>query len=80
MLSTYDIHNKISFWGRFGAIDFWPYVLAFKATAPKILGSKDLNFFQPKEFQILGVFLQMSFHENVEKKSLALSLSNDMLL
>ena len=48
MLSTYDIHNKISFLGHSEAIGFWPYILAFKATAPKILWSKDLNFLDSK--------------------------------
>ena len=48
MLSTYDIHNEISFWGHSEAIDFWPYVLAFKAAVPKILWSKELVFFSKK--------------------------------
>ena len=50
MLSTYDIHNKISFWGHSEAIGFLPYVLAFEAAVPLILWSKCLNFFVPKDF------------------------------
>ena len=44
-LFIYEFHNKNSYWGHSKAIGFWPYVLAFKATAPKTLLSTDLDFF-----------------------------------
>ena len=37
MLFIYEFHNKISSLGHFEVIDFWPYILAFKAAGPKIL-------------------------------------------
>ena len=56
ILSTYDIHNKISLWDHSEAISFWPYVLAFEATVPLILWSKCLNFFCPKRLLYMSAW------------------------
>ena len=40
-----EFHNKISFLGQSKVVDFWPYLLVFKAAVPEILLSKVPNFF-----------------------------------
>ena len=52
ILFIYEFHNKISFLGHFEVIDFWPYIVAFKAAGPKFLWYTDLNFLVPKAFYI----------------------------
>ena len=53
MLLTYKIHNKILFLGHSDAIDFWPFLVALKAAAMKILLNNLQDFFWSKVFYIL---------------------------
>jgi hypothetical protein len=45
-------HNNILIWGRFDKVEFWPYLLAFKAMAPENLCSRVGNIFGSKVFYI----------------------------
>ena len=47
-----EFHNKILFWGHSEVVDFWPYLLVFKAAGPEIFGSKVLDFFGLEVFYI----------------------------
>ena len=45
-------HNKILFWGHSEVVDFWPYLLVFKASVPEIFLNKVLDFFGLEVFYI----------------------------
>ena len=47
-----EFHNKISFWRHSEVVDFWPYLLVFKAAVPEIFRSKVLDFFGLEVFYI----------------------------
>ena len=44
MLFISEFHNKSSFWGHSEVVDFWPYLLVFKAVVPEIFLNKVLDF------------------------------------
>ena len=47
-----EFHNKNLFWGPSEVVDFWPYLLVFKATVPEIFLNKVLGFFSLEVFYI----------------------------
>ena len=59
MLPTYEFHNKTKSLKHFGDVDFWPYLVAFKAIAPSFLRSD-----QPK---IIGPKVVLIYEDNVTK-------------
>ena len=44
MLFIYEFHNKSLFLGHSEMVDFWPYLLVFKAAVPEIFLNKVLDF------------------------------------
>ena len=52
MLFIYEFHNKSLFLGHSEMVDFWPYLMVFKAAVPEIFLYKVLDFFGLEVFYI----------------------------